>query len=370
MMALKSVTRLWILSIFLFLLGTAALPAQTQTPDVSQYLHTSWTAQDGFFKGGIQSIAQTSDGYLWVSSTTGLLRFDGVRFVEWRPPSSDSLPGRPLERLLGSRDGSLWIGGTGLAELKANGDFRRYHQLDGTWIFALIEDRDGAIWAGGGGQPQSPKLCRFYHGESECFPANGFIGPTVQALYEDAKGQLWMGNRTGIWRLRPGPAREIAPYSDMIHAFAEDAKGTLIISGGGQVNMITAEGTVKPYPTQLDDAYAFLKDREGDLWVGTDGEGIVHVHEERTDRFTVADGLSFNYVYALIQDREGNVWAATGNGLHKFTKAAITTITFKQGQVNSVLIDRKGASWVGTIGGLQKFANGRLKKADVKLPDN
>jgi len=56
-------------------------------------------------------MAQTSDGYLWLTSTSGLLRFDGVRFVEWSPPGHESLPGQPLNSLLGSKDGSLWIGG-------------------------------------------------------------------------------------------------------------------------------------------------------------------------------------------------------------------------------------------------------------------
>jgi hypothetical protein len=69
-----------------------------------------------------------------VSVTGGLLRFDGVRFYEWKPLGNESLPREPLLHLLGTRDGSLWIGCIGLAELKANGEFRRYHELDGTWI--------------------------------------------------------------------------------------------------------------------------------------------------------------------------------------------------------------------------------------------
>src|SRR5262249_51656329 len=148
-------------------LGRSAAFAQPHALDVSQYLHTSWTAQDGFFRGAIQSVAQTSDGYLWVVlDTGGLLRFDGVRFSEWTPPDHESLPRTPLVHLLGSSDGSLWIGGWGLAELKANGEFRRYHELDGTiMIGGMIEDTEGGIWAGGSGKPNSPKLCRFHLGK-------------------------------------------------------------------------------------------------------------------------------------------------------------------------------------------------------------
>jgi signal transduction histidine kinase/ligand-binding sensor domain-containing protein len=304
-----------------------------------------------------------------VSSTEGLLRFDGVRFFEWKPSTGDSLPRQPLHHLLGSRDGSLWIAGKGLAELKADGEFRRYHQLDGMEISALIEDKDGAIWAGGVGQPQSSKLCHVYRGESECFPPNEFLGSDIWALHEDGKGQLWVCTDGRIWRLRPGLPREFARHSGMILAFGEDAGGTLIFSNGSQMKRLTADGTIKPYQMRLDKACALLKDREGDLWIGTPGEGIIHVHQGRTDRFNIVDGLSFDFVYEIFQDREGSVWVATGNGLHKFSKPAVTRITIKQGQTTSVLTDRKGVSWVGTSDGLHRLVNGRLAKSTIKLPN-
>src|SRR5215813_14825586 len=60
--------------------------------DVSQYAHTTWKTRDGFTKGFITSFAQTSDGYLWLGTELGLLRFDGVRTLEWRPPAGQALP--------------------------------------------------------------------------------------------------------------------------------------------------------------------------------------------------------------------------------------------------------------------------------------
>ncbi len=102
--------------IVLFLFAALPVLAQLRSLDVSQYLHTSWTAQDGYFRGlriSGKAMAQTADGYIWIVGTTGLLRFDGVRFVEWNPPNSESLPGRTFSGLLASRDGSLWIPGNG-----------------------------------------------------------------------------------------------------------------------------------------------------------------------------------------------------------------------------------------------------------------
>ncbi|WP_263356738.1 ligand-binding sensor domain-containing protein [Acidicapsa ligni] len=367
----------WAQWTLLFLLTASPSFAQSHTLEVSQYLHTSWTSQEGFFKAGISainSVAQTSDGYLWIAGSSGLLRFDGVRFVEWKPPANDSLPRRPLHRLLGSRDGSLWISGIGLAELKANGEFRRYHQLDSTEVEALYEDKDGGIWAAGAGQASI--LCRFYRGGSQCFPANSPLGTFAGPLHEDEKGQLWICTSTGIWKLRPGSPQKVASVSGLTNAYAfdQDANGTLVFTTGEHMNRITADGKIQPYPIEMKFPRTLLKDRDGDLWIGTGGQGIVHVHEGRADSFTTSDGLSSNSVVSLFQDREGNVWAGTGHGLDKFTKPAVPSLTSKQGlsidYVNSVLTDRKGVTWIGTRDGLYQLVGGRAVKSTVKLPSD
>src|SRR5882724_2456797 len=77
--------------------------------DVSQYAHTSWKIRDGFTNGTINSIAQTPDGYLWLGTEFGLLRFDGLKNVPWQPPPNQQLPASHIYRLLVTHDGTLWI---------------------------------------------------------------------------------------------------------------------------------------------------------------------------------------------------------------------------------------------------------------------
>src|SRR5579859_4530315 len=79
--------------------------------DVSQYAHTSWKNRDGFAKGANQSIAQTPDGYIWLGTEFGLVRFDGVNKFPWQPPNHQQLPQGVVRSLLAARDGTLWIGG-------------------------------------------------------------------------------------------------------------------------------------------------------------------------------------------------------------------------------------------------------------------
>jgi ligand-binding sensor domain-containing protein len=89
--------------------------------DVSQYGHTAWRIRDGFSKSPIGSMAQTPDGYLWLGTDFGLLRFDGVRSVPWQPPAGSSLPDDHIRVLLAARDGTLWIGTcAGLASWKGD----------------------------------------------------------------------------------------------------------------------------------------------------------------------------------------------------------------------------------------------------------
>src|SRR5229473_6808187 len=109
--------------------------------DVSQYAHKSWTVREGFFKSGIRGITQTPDGYIWLGTEFGLLRFDGVKSVAWDPPPGQHLPSSFIRGLLAARDGTLWIGTLkGLASWK-RGKLIQYPELAGYDVFRVIEDR-------------------------------------------------------------------------------------------------------------------------------------------------------------------------------------------------------------------------------------
>src|SRR5262245_13295631 len=106
--------------------------------DVSQYVHTSWKAREGLTSGTIRSFAQTQDGYLWLGTDRGLVRFDGVRAVAWQPPAGQRLPSNGINDLLVADDGTLWIGTTqGVASWK-NGQLTRHDSLAGSFVSHLL----------------------------------------------------------------------------------------------------------------------------------------------------------------------------------------------------------------------------------------
>ena len=264
--------------------------------DVSQYAHTSWKIRDGFPKGEISSIAQTPDGYLWLGTEFGLFRFDGVRHVQWHPPANQELPSNWIFSLLVSRDGTLWIGtAKGLASWK-DGKLTQYPELAGRYIFKLLEDREGTVWVSGGAVPVG-KLCAIRNGSVQCFGDDGSLGRAVFNLYEDSKGNLWAGVKDGLWRWKPGPPKffPLAGEPDGIQCFGEDNDGTLLVGWNGGIHRFV-DGKTEPYsiPGRAGQIRGrrMLRDRDGSLWIGTFNEGIVHVHQGRTDVFGLSDGLS------------------------------------------------------------------------------
>src|SRR5260370_25823 len=150
--------------------------------------------------------SQSPDGYLWLGTEFGLLRFDGVKNVSWQPPHNQPLPSSNIRSLLVARDGTFWIGTSkGLASWK-DGKLTQYAELAGQYIFRLLEDHERTIWAGAGAIP-SGRLCAIQNASVQCYGEDGAIGRAVFGLYEDSKGNLWVGGINGLWRWRPGPPR-------------------------------------------------------------------------------------------------------------------------------------------------------------------
>ena len=349
----------------------AAFPARALDPglEVVQYAHTAWTARDGSFRGSIVSIAQTTDGYLWLGTGFGLLRYDGARFAPWEPPAGSKLPGKFVAKVFGSRDGSLWIGGEGLARWK-DGKLRHYPELDGVAIFALVEDRRGVVWVGGSRRPTT-RLCSIAGERVDCVGDRGEHGEWVRALHVDRGDRLWVGSATGVWRWSPGPPRHFpdSGSASVPRAIVEDGAGEILVARDEGLRRVVGD-RIEAYPFPAGagpvPAFSLLRDRDGALWIGTDREGLVHLSRGRLDRFGPAEGLSAGFAIDLFEDREGSVWAATLQGLDRFRPFSVPTITARQGlasdHVRSVLATRDGSLWVGGPNGLDRLLDGRIRR--------
>jgi PAS domain S-box-containing protein len=341
--------------------------AQNADLDISQFAHSAWRVRDGFTKGTILSIAQTPDGYLWLGTEFGLVRFDGIRCVAWKPPSGQHLPSDYISTLLVAHDGTLWIGTlNGLASWK-NGAFTRHTQLEQAYVLSLIEDSQQTIWIGTSGKSNKGRLCASRGGKIDCLD-DGAFGETVDATYQDHEGNLWVAGQTGLWRWSPGPPiRYQFPSGEVeVNALLEGDTGGLMIAANDGLKQLVS-GTIEelklPGVTGQSWSSRFLGDRDGSLWIGTD-RGLVHVHHGIVDRFRAVDGLSGDRVSALFQDREGSIWVATANGLDRFREYAIPTLTSSQGlsssDIYAVQAMPDGSVWVATTDGLNHWQSTRV----------
>jgi signal transduction histidine kinase/ligand-binding sensor domain-containing protein len=336
--------------------------------DVSQYAHFAWRFRDGFGKGYINSMAQTPDGYLWLTTDFGLLRFDGIKAVPWQPPSGQPLPSEFVVRVLRARDGTLWIGTrNGLASWK-DGKLTQYPELAGLVVGPMIQDHEGVIWAGARPAVGSGKLCEIRESGIRCSERSE-VGRGVFGLYEDRKGNLWVGTLEGVWRWKPGPPQfyPVPNQSDGIQDMVEDEDGSVLICVPGAIKRLVDGKAQAAYllPAGMRgfQIHRMLRDRDGGLWVGTRGGGIAHLYRGRTDVFSQSDGLTDGTISALFEDHEGNIWAATNGGLDRFHELPVVNYSANQGiarPAGPVLSTTDGSIWFPTLDGLERFQNGHF----------
>ena len=348
---------------------------------VSQYAHTAWRIQGGFFKASPTAVAQTPDGYLWVGTRSGLLRFDGVRFVPWSPEHGDRLPSSEIRRLLAASDGSLWIGTLGGLSRWKNHTLTNYVSVRGG-IGSILEDDKGNIWfteilpASGSGP-----LCRILDGRPRCYgPGDGvpsFRG--AAALLEDGQGNLWIGGDTTLLRWKADSNTVYIPdalrtnnATDGIVGLASARDGTLWVgiskpgSGLGLERLINGRwNSFKTPQLNGSDLYvaALYLDREDALWVGT-YHGIYRIFGNEVKHFDTTNGLSSDSIWSFFEDREGNLWVATSQGMDRFSDTPVTSFSANEGlcttNVDSVLASHDGSIWAGGSGALSNLRNGSV----------
>jgi len=357
-----------VISLALLLAWCACAFALDPSLDVSQYAHTVWRVRDGFSKGVITSLAQTPDGYLWVGTESGLLRFDGVRTLEWNAPVGQHLPGTLITYLVAAHDATLWIGTfNGLASWR-DGKLTQFPELGGRNVQSLLETRDGTLWVGIYGDPGEGRLCDIRKDVLHCEK----VPSGIRALYQDEKGALWVGVQNGFWRWTPGREEFFSVPNDPIGitSFAQDETGQLFVGSSSGIHRLV-DGRVESYPSPAPlyhwQVERMFRDHNGGIWVATAEHGLVHIHEKgkRADVFTHIDGLSGDYVTNFLEDREGNIWVSTFDGIDRFREYAIPTVSTQQGLSNtaawSVLAAKDGAVWIATNGGLNYWKDGEIR---------
>lgn len=320
-----------------------------------EYSHRIWRTQDGLPQSEIRAIAQTSDGYLWIGSSGGLARFDGVRFVVFDRSNTPAFHDDGILSLLASRDKSLWIGtdGGGLLHYR-NGQFETYGAKEGLtnlFVRALLEGRDGTLWIG-----TDRGFFRFKAGRLERLDGSGEVPvASVTAMVEDRDGKLWVGGQLGLMVMEHGRLSRHS-FNATIRSIYAAADGTLWFATAVGLRTLTAERMTEP-PGGLaaTDARDIYGDRDGNLWIGTVGDGLIRLRNGVQTTYREDDFLPDNSVLAVFQDREENLWMGTQDGLLRLNKTVVTLLTTRNGlTANNTLTtyqDPHGRLWITTVTG-------------------
>ncbi len=299
--------------------------------------HTSWTLREGV-PAGLAHVTQTSDGFLWLASETGLYRFDGVEFVKYHPPPGQSLLNDgAITALAPTSDGGLWIafrfGGTSFIKAGAIANYPPEQDFAQP-IYSLVQDQNGNVWGA-----SSIGLTRFDGTRwGRVDQSWGFLFERALHLRIDPEGTLWVDDGKHYYVLVRGSKQFRA--TDIRTGkvdFASDGRGWAAIDGVGliQLRRSDRDGWTEGPLVIRENIATLTHTSDGALWFGAhDGiwslsgpiaRAIPPLQTAAAHRFREVDGLSDDYVYELMQDREGSVWAITPRGLDQFRISIFST---------------------------------------------
>lgn len=332
------------------LLGAAAgLGAATNEP----WFARAWQTDEGLPDNVVVGITQAPDGFLWVATQGGLVRFDGNQFRDFAPVTEAGAPSGLMYGVTADRRGRLWV-------TKDGGVLAGVEQgRTSSWLLrrgaanprasAPVEDGEGNVWVVY--SIEGARLVRMrdgqlrYHGAAGGLPASGPL-----QLATDAGGRLWFaaGDTLGVFRDEEFVARATVPGMQCI---AAAKSGGLWVCAGARVLKFTEGGGTAPVGTlptnrQNVTVTVALEDRAGRLWVGTSDQGLFR----REGEAFVAVPVSHREILSLADDREGNVWVGTrGGGLNRLRPSVVESQEIASGlpfeAVRSVCEDRDGTLW-------------------------
>ena len=356
--------------------AVCAPPLSALNPEyrISQYTHTTWRSDSGL--QAVRRLAQTPDGYLWLATRGGLVRFDGARFSTYRAGVVSGLENNTAQDLLVDPDGSLWVAtlGGGISHYQ-QGTFRSYTTRDGLPsddVQSLYRDARGVIWAG----TRDGKIARLVQGRFERVSL-GIPESSITAFVETADQSLWIATfGSGIFRLRDGTLTAFSVGDGLpdprVAGLYRDRSGKIWTAGWKGVSFWDGKRFVADSAVNksVDYAIGCRKDRDGNLWIAA-SSGLFRAQKDTVVKLDRNSGLSSDFTSDVFEDRDGNLWVATRAGLDRLRDGPLRTFSEKEGLVGDsgpIVVGDDGAIWTISGGQVDRIAANELSTWPVALP--
>jgi len=321
-----------------------ASPAYASDPNrtIAQYLRERWFGDRGFSGGAVTALTQTPDGYLWIGTDKGLLRFDGSSFRAFQRATPTSFPIGPVRTLMVDPQGGLWIILQSTQVLRyANGNFELGHDEAEFGITSIASLRDGRVLlsslALGPLQYRANRYQVLTSSESSAATLNG-----NKITADNMSSRL--SSATGV------ATHRFAEPDSPVDSMAETKDGKVWLGTRDRGLFYISQGQVLPSEKKLPNKInCLLALQDGELWIGTDS-GLMQLAQSAAA--AIPPPLRGIPILAMVQDRDGNVWVGTASGLFRVNAHGIS-VDKDNTQVTALFEDREGNVWVGGPRGIE-----------------
>lgn len=362
--------------------------------NISEYSHRSWDSRNGFLPYSINTILQTRDGYLWIGTDEGLVRFDGLEFSTYNTNNTKAFKTNNVSSIVEDKDGRLWIGCTDGGLLSYFGGSFTYYfikdQLKDDRISSMCLDHENNLWIGTPSNLSYISLTKMQKqtpNGKQIIPRISGIDFSIyytSSMFCDDSGTIWgicKGN-TNVFYISPRKNRKILTFGEigsnhLLTCFLSDSKGKNWVGTSHGLKVLKNDSLSLYYAKNGTIEFkinTIIEDRTGILWIGTYGNGLYKLDSTGyLKKISNNEGKSPSRAMSLFEDKEGGLWAGfRGEGIYRFQKKIFRNYTIRDGlshnQVWSICETHNNDIWIGSQKGLNKLSFDNSMEVITRLP--